>query len=247
MEPSSEPSGGREPMFNLPPVVAGVGLVLIAVHVLRDLAGRDFDRWSVVYFAFIPARYAHSGGGFIDEASRWWTPVSYFFLHASLEHLIINLLWFVIFGSAVAWRFGMGRFILFTLLTTAAGAGAHYLTHAEEYVPMVGASGGISGLTAAAARFVFASGGPLGAFRPQGRAAFLAPAPPLLTALAQPTALAFVAVWFCVTLLTGALGIAGIGAESQSIAWEAHVGGFLAGLVLFPLFDPIGRAHQAAS
>ncbi len=65
------------------------------------------------------------------------------------------------------------------------------------------------------------------------------PAAPLLVALRNPRVLAFVGVWFGLNLLFGLGSVSFLVGENQSVAWEAHVGGFLAGLLLFSLFDPV--------
>jgi membrane associated rhomboid family serine protease len=237
---TSTPAGGREPIVNVPGVVVGTVTALVLVQLLRDVGGREIDFFLITRFAFIPGAFL-SADPLPYGIGAWWTPVTSFFLHAGWQHLLMNALWLVVFGSAVAWRFGAVRFLVFTLLTASVGSLAHYLGNAQEMVPLIGASGGVSGLTAAAARFVFATGGPLNAFRPEGRAAFLAPAPPLREALAQRTALVFVLVWFAMNAVAAIVGVIELGGEVQRIAWQAHVGGFLAGLLLFPLFDPVGR------
>lgn len=83
----------------------------------------------------------------------------------------------------------------------------------------------------------------MSATRWAGQNAFLRPTVPFLTSLRNPRVLAFVGVWFAVTIIFGS-GIVPLGLdEGSSIAWEAHLGGFIGGLVLFPLLDPIkGRA-----
>lgn len=236
------PSGAREPIFNLPRVVVVLSAVLFGVHLWRLALDSDADLDVIVRFAFIPARYLDTPqvrevfGA--DDLGRWWSPITYGLMHAGWEHLIVNTLWLVVFGSAVAWRFGAVRFLAFTALTTAAGAAVHALAHWGEFVPMVGASAGISGLTAAAARFVFEAGGPLGGFATAGHGAFLRPAAPMLVSLRNPRVLAFVAIWF---LLTLAFAVIPAGGAGGAIAWEAHLGGFLAGLLLFPAFDPVPR------
>jgi membrane associated rhomboid family serine protease len=110
----------------------------------------------------------------------------------------------------------------------------------DSVLPLIGASGVVSGFTGAMARFAFATGGPLGRWRAPGDDAFLYPAPPLLEFFRNQRALTFVALWFALnfvpTLFTGAFG-----AGDEPIAWMAHIGGFLAGFLLFGLFDPIGR------
>jgi membrane associated rhomboid family serine protease len=110
------------------------------------------------------------------------------------------------------------------------------VVYPQETVPMVGASAAISGHMAGASRFVFARGGPLWGAR--GVGAYRRPAAPLGAVIRDPRVLAFLGIWFAVNLIFG-LGGAGSGIASGAIAWDAHIGGFLAGLMLFPLFDPI--------
>jgi membrane associated rhomboid family serine protease len=96
---------------------------------------------------------------------------------------------------------------------------------------------------AAAVRFIFQTDGPLGFFSGD---AYRRPAAPLTTALRDPRVIAFLVIWFGLNLLFG-VGSITIGNEQQSVAWEAHIGGFLAGLLLFPLFDPIGKGRALPS
>jgi membrane associated rhomboid family serine protease len=68
----------------------------------------------------------------------------------------------------------------------------------------------------------------------------------LLRALRDPRVLGFLAVWFGVNIVFG-IGSIAIGAEGASVAWQAHIGGFLAGLLLFSLFDPRPRGGRDAA
>ena len=218
----------RQPMFNVPlPVSVAVG-ALLAVHAVRTwlLPARD-DLYVLFLFAFIPARYESPyfrdmvAGG---QGAEIWSFLTYGLLHGGWTHVLLNVVWLVAFGSVVARRFGAFRFFAFLAAATVAGAGAHLLAHQGEMQPMVGASAAVSGCMAAAVRFMFANG--------RG-----APAP-LLTALKDGRVLAFVAVWFGINVVFG-LGAMPLLGEEQSIAWEAHIGGFLVGLLLFGLFDRV--------
>ena len=104
---------------------------------------------------------------------------------------------------------------------------------------MIGASGAISGTMAAAMRFAFQRGGPLLTWHHQDLAAYRVPALSLLESLRDFRFLAFVAVWFGVNAI---FGLGGLQLDDgQSVAWEAHIGGFVAGGMLFSLFDPVSR------
>lgn len=240
--------GGREPMLRIPAVVAGLIALFAAIHAARVLLLSD-DAYVelLLTFAFLPVRYlpAETLGGTLPGglAADAWTFVTYAFLHGDVMHLAVNSLWLAVFGSALARRFGTTRFLVFSAVAAAAGAGLHLALHFGEMIPMVGASAAISAHMAAAARFVFEPGGPLGSIRLPDDRAYRLPAVPLSRALANPRVLTFLAVWFGLNLLFG-LGSVQLAGQSGSIAWEAHVGGFLAGLLLFALFDPVPRRRE---
>lgn len=235
----------RAPVFNLPPVVLWLGAALAAIHGARQLSGQAADTWVLLAFAFIPARYgeivAVLPGGL---AARFWSPVTYALLHADAVHLIVNLVWMASFGGALARRFGSARFLLLSLVSAVAGAALYFVVRAGEEALMIGASGAISGMMAATARFAFSPGGPLagGGRSPE---AYRLPAERLSTVIRSSRALGFILMWFAVNLLFGLAGGLVPGAAGP-IAWEAHIGGFLAGLLGFPLFDPVPRERPPA-
>jgi membrane associated rhomboid family serine protease len=231
----------RQPIFNVPFIVLAMVAVLGLIHAVFVLAlSQEETDLALRLFAFTPARYSATmpGGVLLGGwGAAIWTFVTYAFLHADLNHLIFNLLWLVAFGTPVARRFGSLRFIAFFVVTSAAGAAAHLVTHFGEVVPMIGASAAVTGAMAAAMRFAFQRGGPLGRRRGSDESAYRVPAASLGAMLRDPRLLAFLAVWFGVNLLFG-LGTFKLPGVEQSVAWEGHIGGFLAGLFGFSLFDP---------
>jgi len=235
-----------EPIFNLPPAVVATAAVLIGVHALRTLIlTEDQDVQFLLTFAFIPARYdidLVAGGAFPGGfAADLWTFFTYAFLHADLLHIGLNLAWLLPFGSALARRFGTWRYTVFMLVVAGAGAFAHLVSHPGAMVPMIGASAAISGAMAAALRFVFQPSGPLGLWRGEsGGHAYRVPAASLSATLRDPRFLAFLGAWLGLNLLVG-LGSVSIAEQGQEIAWQAHIGGFVAGLFLFNLFDPVPK------
>jgi membrane associated rhomboid family serine protease len=232
-----------EPIFNIPAVVVATVAILVLVHVVRVfLLTDEQDVAFILSFAFIPARYGSSDatvsvsfpGGF---AADLWTFFTYAFIHADVSHLGFNLAWLVPFGSAIARRFGAWRYVVFMLTVAAIGAFAHLVTHLGATEPMIGASAAISGAMAAAMRFVFQRAGPLGLFR-KDAAGYRVPARPLRATLRDPRFLLFLAVWLGLNALFGFGTISFGETAGQEIAWQAHVGGFFAGLFLFNVFDP---------
>jgi len=227
-----------EPMFNVPAVVLALLGLFVAIHVVRTYAlTPDQDLQLLELFAFIPARYDANlllGG----VGAEIWTFVTYALIHASATHLAMNTVWFVPFGSAVARRFGAVRFLLFFSVTAAAGALAHLIAHPGEVFPVIGASASISGMMAGATRFAFQPKGPLATWQAHNERSYHIPAVPLSEALRDARVVIFLVVWFGLNFLFGFVGFPMTG-TGQVVAWEAHIGGFVAGLFLFSLFDPV--------
>ena len=233
-----------EPIFNVPLVVVATVAVLVLVHVIRvTFLTDEQDVEFLLTFAFIPARYGVDAGGAGvfpgGFAADLWTFFTYAFIHADIMHLGLNLAWLIPFGTALARRFGTWRYIVFMLVMAAIGALAHLVTHLGELEPMIGASAAISGAMAAAMRFVLQPDGPLVLWREQSEDAYRVPAATLAATLRDPRFLLFLVVWLGLNALFG-LGTVSFGTEpGQTIAWQAHVGGFFAGLLLFNAFDPV--------
>ena len=248
LPPDTPPGAPREPLLTLPGALTAY-IVLLAVIHLRVLLPPDWENWTIDVFGFIPRRYDSTllaidfpGGA----GAKVWTFVTYSLLHANLSHIGFNVVWLLPFGSALARRFGAFRFFLFMAVTAAAGALAHLLTHEHAVAPMIGASASVSGTMAAAIRFAFVQGSFLSFNRGDADAAARVPALSLMHALRNPRVLAFLGIWFGVNIIFGVGSIA-IGVDGASVAWQAHIGGFFAGLLLFSLFDPVPRAAANAA
>jgi membrane associated rhomboid family serine protease len=265
----------REKIFNIPGVVLALIAVLLAIHGLRGLLTPETDLDILQRFAFVPGRFtfafdpnkvsqafneyartdpmrAATASFFLGDGNvQWWTPVTYAFLHGSWTHVGFNCLWFAGFGAAVARRFTTWRFILFFLVTAVAGALMHFLTHMAALEPVIGASAAVSGTMAAVARFAFQPGAPLGetlgfGMRHGEAGTYQLPAPPLREVLTDRRAVSFLGIWFLINFIFGIFSLP-LGTGDATIAWEAHIGGFLAGFFLFPLFDPKSAPLPQAS
>lgn len=251
----------RERILNLPGVVTAIIATLVLVQLGADRLPDAFVSEVYETLAFIPARLTYAiapqrvlqsltdGGANSDElawllnnaGAAWWTPLTYTLLHGGWTHLAVNGLTLAAFGAPVARRFGPLRFLAFYAACGIAGAAAHLLIHPFDFGPVVGASAAISGTMAAVARFAFAPGAPLGE-RMGTMREDKGGAPPSLAS--NRGAMFFLAAWFGVNLLFGLFPQAA-GAPG-AIAWEAHMGGFLAGLALFDVFDPRRAATSRA-
>jgi len=224
-----------EPIFNVPTTVVILIGIFVAVHAVRLLLPAAEDDWLVVALAFVPARYIGQAallpGGDVASITSF---ITHMLVHGDLMHLLFNTAWFLAFGGAVALRVGGTRFMLFVVVTGVAGALAFLAFNFGELIPMVGASGAVSGLMGGVLRFMFSAidRGNLAALRDAPRGVALMP---LSVALRDRRVLAIIAVLVLINLLSvaGLFGPSGGG----GIAWEAHLGGFAAGFLLFGFFD----------
>ena len=149
------------------------------------------------------------------------TLITSMFLHGGWMHLIGNMLYLWIFADNVEDAMGHGRFVVFYVVCGLAAAFAQAALAPESQVPMVGASGAISGV--------------LGAYlllHPRAHVLVLIPLG-ILTQLVRLPALVVLALWFGLQLFQQAMAGSGTGG---GVAFMAHIGGFVAGMVLVPLF-----------
>ncbi len=220
----------REPMLNLPGFVTALAGLLIAIHIVRAvLLPENWYEYVLIAFSFLPARYGGEGAGLAPLLAAWWTPITYSLLHAGWLHLVLNLFWLAAFATPLCRRIGGARTLAIAIFASLGGALAHFLAFPLQWVPVIGASAVVSGFMGAAARFVFT--GPPGArMNPFG------PALSIRDSLFDPRFLICVGVWLALNALAGS-GIAPIGGAEARIAWQAHMGGFLAGFLTFGLFD----------
>ncbi len=257
---------GTEPIFNLPATVLAWILIMLGVHAVRTwLLSEATDVELLIDWAFVPLRWTAAYGGLApgdilatlalepsqperslqlelaqyvlsEGAAKPWTGLTYAFLHGSWAHVALNSIWLAAFGTPVARRCGGLRFSFLAALTAVGGALAYVVVHPYQALPLVGASAAVSGMMAAAAWFMFA---PI-SFRDDGRASEPHERPrERLSELARNrSVLSFLAVWLVANYISAVLAQP-LGLTDASVAWEAHIGGFVVGLALFPLLDPI--------
>ncbi|MBI3676798.1 MAG: rhomboid family intramembrane serine protease [Proteobacteria bacterium] len=218
----------RQPFFRVPGAVLVLIGVIVAAHLLRVFVFPEYSDKLFVEYGFIPARYSaaylaahhYNPGTWFERVVPF---VSHLFLHGNWTHLAINMIWLLPFGAVVARRFGPWLFFLFFLVCGVAGAVTHMALNWGSDIPTIGASGAISGLMAAGFRMMsYPPGAP--------------EREELLPLLSRPI-LGISAVWIA---LNAVLGMTGFGAGPDvvtNIAWQAHLGGFVAGLLLSGLFD----------
>jgi membrane associated rhomboid family serine protease len=231
----SPQSGRREPVFNAPTIVVVLIACLVIVHTVRQLLDYGDDGLVIMYMAFIPARLTEIGAGLPGGVLAGYTSTfTHALLHADWLHLMLNSAWLLAFGALIARRCGPLGFLGLFAASSIAGAVFFFLVNANQMVPLVGASGGVSGLMGAAFRVIF-SANAFGGLQTMREHPLAIPRMPLQVALFDRSTMLGVGLWLAVNLIFG-LGLGDI-IQSGEIAWEAHVGGFLFGFLLFRWFD----------
>ena len=242
----------REPAINMPAgLVASIAL-LLAIQGLRSALSDLADLELLLGGGFVPGQWSaalgfadaadviRAAGQGIDEvdvaearqalahylvdSGRFhpWTILSHAVLHGSWMHVGLNVVWLAAFGTPVVRRLGPVRSALLALASALGGAVAYWAADPLAIQILIGASGVVSGFMGAAALFVFARG--------PGE-------PATLRGFARNrNALLFIALWFVLNLATGVL--AGPLGFDAPIAWQAHIGGLVAGMAAFPFLDP---------
>ncbi|MBC7877557.1 MAG: rhomboid family intramembrane serine protease [Anaerolineales bacterium] len=157
-----------------------------------------------------------------NSAETWATIFSSMFLHGGWFHILSNMWILIIFGDNIEDKIGSGRYLIFYLLSgTAAALLQVYFSTASDQ-PIVGASGAIAGV--------------LGAYLilfPRARIVSLVPIFFLFT-LVEVRAVIFLGFWFVLQLFSGWLALQG--ADMSGVAWWAHIGGFIFGVITIRLF-----------
>ena len=222
-----------------------VPLVTIALIVLNVLVylyevslgvGGDGAANAFIFeFGAMPCRLTGACAGLDDFPSPMVTVFTSMFMHSiNPMHVVGNMLYLWIFGDNVEDALGHGRFLVFYLLAGVAAAIAQTLTAPRSHVPMIGASGAVSGV--------------LGAYL------LLFPYASILTLVGfaffwrfvHVPAMVMIGVWILMQLILGYLTVSAStgGAEIGGVAWFAHIGGFLTGVVLLFLLRPRRSARS---
>jgi membrane associated rhomboid family serine protease len=193
------------------PVVTYFLIILNVLVFLVELNGGDNF---VLRWAFVPNRFL------ADPAGNFVTIFTAMFMHGGWVHLLGNMLYLWIFGDNVEDRFGHLGFLIFYLLCGIAATFAQLAVSMDSNVPNLGASGAIAGVLGAyIVMFPSARVMVLGGMR-------VVPVPALMV----------IGLWFILQLFSSLGSITSASPDSGGVAFMAHVGGFIAGLVLTLLF-----------
>lgn len=208
------------------PVVSYALLGAILLAFLWQLQAGDA---AVYAFGLIPARLVHGAllPPQLEWAPAWATVFTSMFLHGGWLHLGGNLLYLWIFGDNVEDALGRGRFVAFYLLCGVAAALVQTVSETTSLIPMIGASGAISGVLGAYMRLY-----------PHARVRVLVPLFIVFYTIRVP-AWMVLGLWFLFQLASSTMIQAGQG----GVAFFAHIGGFLSGLILVGLMLPRRKAR----
>ncbi len=200
--PQNPPPENNEQLFNLPPYTKYMLATFIGIHIVVAFLLSDSQaQWSILNLGFIPGRFT----GFVNfEALALITPFTHMLLHGGWLHLAMNCVMLLAFGSGVERWIGGKKMIAFFVVCGLFGIAAHFALNFQSINPVIGASGGLSGLFTLALVMIN---------RMQGGKQKIWP---------------FVLLWIGISVVFGSLG----GPSGSEIAWAAHVGGFLGGFVV---------------
>ena len=201
-------------------------LVFVYMIALQGEGGaRALDQF-VKQAAILPSRFDNESFDVILASGSWITIFTSMFLHWGPVHLLVNMLYLWIFGNNVEDIMGPFRFIVFYLLCGVVAAIAQLLLwKGDPTTPMLGASGAIAGVLGAyLVRYPYAR---------VDSCLFLF----VFVTVVRLPAILVLAFWFVLQLFNGTISLVGQGeAGGGGVAWWAHIGGFLSGMLLIMLF-----------
>lgn len=212
---------------NYPIVTISLIIINIYVYIQQFLSTPSGFEQIILDYSLVPALFTER----LQELSLFgifYPPlVTSFFLHGSWFHVLSNMLYLWIFGDNIEDKLGRFRFIIFYFLSGVIANLVHILTDPNSAIPLVGASGAVAGI--------------LGAYFitfPRAKITSLIFIFFFITVRKIP-AVFFLFIWFIIQVFNG---IGSLGGMGNNVAWWAHIGGFLAGIILMSLLkkkDPV--------
>ncbi|MDF3057504.1 MAG: rhomboid family intrarane serine protease [Rariglobus sp.] len=202
----------RPPVITVLLLVAN--LVVFGYEIVLSLQAEGALETFMMRHALVPARWV---AGWNDEA-QWLTLGSHMFLHGSVAHVLGNCWFLWIFGRSVEDRLGSLGYLLFYLASGLGAAALQIAVEPSAGVPMVGASGAISGV--------------LGAYFILLPTAWIVALVPWVVPIVPVPAFVFLILWFALQAVNGFGVLMNGTAGAGGVAWWAHAGGFIAGACL---------------
>jgi membrane associated rhomboid family serine protease len=200
-------AGAAEPMINMPPVTKYLLGTIFAAHLIIHYAlSLEQQDWVFMTLGFVPESFNQNPLNPFVLVSLF----THMFIHGGWMHVTMNLFMLAAFGSGVEKWLGGKRLLILYFVSGVFGVAAHYLLNTHSEFPMIGASGGLSGLFAAALLMITRGQREMG-----GKVGILP----------------FALIWIGLSIAFGMLG----GPDGSIIAWAAHIGGFLGGFAVLKL------------
>lgn len=202
----------RQPIFNAPPGTVFLCATIVLAHLARVLLPYSLQHALIERFAFVPAAFLAQFGPGAEglSAGELISLLSYALLHGDAMHLFLNVGLLLAFGSLIERRIGCARMLVVFVVSCILAALVQAFAVGSVAVAVIGASGGVYGLLGAAVPFLFRGGS---------------------------NALTFIAVVMGINVLVAFVGVEVFG-DGAGIAWQAHIGGFFAGLIAMRLLMP---------
>ncbi len=216
------------------PIVTWILILVNAVVFLFELTLSEHQLVQFFYlFGLVPARYTHPAWAMWVglPVDTYWPLLTHIFVHGGWMHIIANMWALWIFGDNVEDRMGPVRFLTFYLLCGLAAGAVHMLVNADSTVPSVGASGAIAGVMGAYF-YMF----------PYSRIVVLLPIF-FFPFFFELPAVIYLGFWALAQLFSGTFSVAAPN-EVGGVAWWAHIGGFVTGMVLHFAFVKNKAAYR---
>ena len=217
--PSSGPptnrGGGHVAAINLPPVITGMIAIMVLVQAAMSFAPHEVQSWLFFTLGYIPFWRGEFQTATLPGIAL------HAFLHGGWGHLIMNVLWLVIGGKVISQYLDQKRFVIFFFVTAICGAIASTLINWSEEMVLMGASGVVFGILGAGAWFW------VGHVRDSAK-----------------ERLKKIAIYIAIMMLLNLAYAFVLSDDGSKVAWEAHAGGFFAGLMFFPFLARRPRGQR---
>lgn len=199
----------------------------VAIFLYQLTLPARIEKQFVMHYAMVPDRLSLELGNPQAPLLGVSTVLTSMFLHGGFLHVLGNMWFLWVFGDNIEDRLGHFRYLIFYLLCGVGAALAHFLTDPRSTIPVVGASGAISGV--------------LGAYMLLFPGRKVVTLVPLLVVFftVQVPAVVILGYWFVIQFFNGFAALSG--PKGPGTAWWAHIGGFVLGLVLVRAFEPRQR------
>jgi membrane associated rhomboid family serine protease len=191
-------------MFNLPPTTKYFLGAMLAIHLaLTFVLPEGVREWVIYHLGFVPSRFTDTN---MVEALQIVTPITHMFIHGSWLHIAMNGFMLLAFGAGLEKMIGAKKMLQIFFISGLFGVALHFVLNLYSFDPVIGASGGLSGMFAAV--LVLLNRQNAGMTGKYG---------------IWP----FIILWIGISILFGMMG----SPDGSAIAWAAHIGGFLGGFV----------------